>query len=128
MHSKFIAKEYIKHSNWSVLERLIITDYCYTALCVAKIFRSKVKDFQELLPLLHFFRGHVYKCSHLEYKMSYVIGVKIKCYYETESSGGTKTESSRGNKNKMVQGNKNKKQMLRIRMHELVMVRLKEVK
>lgn len=108
MHSKFIAKEYIKHSNWSVLERLSITDYCYTALCVAKIFKLKVKDFQELLPLLHFFRGHVYKCSHLEYKMSYVIGVKIKGYYETESSGGTKTESSRGTKTKWSRGTKTK--------------------
>ncbi|KAK1387718.1 hypothetical protein POM88_015896 [Heracleum sosnowskyi] len=82
-HSNFIAQEYIKHSRWSTYERLSISDYCYTAMRVTEAFLSEVKDFQQLLPLLNFFEGHVYECSHLEYILSYVVGVKVKGYYES---------------------------------------------
>ena len=80
-HAYFIAREYLKHSSWSEQQRIDLLEYCYLSLDIAHTLVAGELNIQELLTLLKFFKGHVYPCSHMELKMSYTLGVKIKGSY-----------------------------------------------
>lgn len=78
---KFIAREYVKHSRWSIHEKINVRDYCYMAMLMAERFITGKDNLKELLPQLNFFRGGIYKCSNLEGKLHYVLQVKILGHY-----------------------------------------------
>ncbi|WOH16079.1 hypothetical protein DCAR_0935628 [Daucus carota subsp. sativus] len=77
----FIAREYIKHSNWTEYEQMSVAEYCYVAMILAERFINGKDNLAHILPLLKYFHNRIYQCNLMEFRVSYVVGFKVLGYY-----------------------------------------------